>query len=41
MDEATGKRLRLIIEALLFGSERPLSAREIHFWLPEEDPSNI
>jgi segregation and condensation protein B len=41
MDEATGKRLSLVIEALLFASERPLSAREIHFWLPEEDPSNI
>jgi segregation and condensation protein B len=30
------KPLKLVLEALLFAAEKPLSAREIHAWLPEE-----
>ncbi len=35
------RSLKLIIEAFLFASERPISAHEIHGWLPEESLSNI
>jgi segregation and condensation protein B len=35
------KSLKLIVEALLFASEKPLSAREIHGWLPEVSLSDI
>ena len=35
------KNLNSIIEALLFTSDRPLSAREIHSWLADETLSNI
>ena len=35
------KNLNSIIEALLFTSDRPLSAREIHSWLTDETLSNI
>jgi segregation and condensation protein B len=38
---AMDKPLTLIIEALLFASERPLSAREIHACLPDENLSDI
>lgn len=36
-----GKPLTLIIEALLFASERPLSAGEIHSWLPDQTLPDI
>lgn len=36
-----GKSLKLIIEALLFASDRPLSAREIQACLPDESPPSI
>ena len=35
------KNLNSIIEALLFTSDRPLNAREIHSWLVDETLSNI
>ncbi|NQT55918.1 MAG: SMC-Scp complex subunit ScpB, partial [Desulfobacteraceae bacterium] len=35
------KNLNSIIEALLFTSDRPLSAYEIHSWLADETLSNI
>ena len=35
------KSLKLIIEALLFASDKPLSASEIRAWLPDETASNI
>lgn len=35
------KPLKLIIEALLFAADKPLSAREIHGWLSEETQANI
>ena len=35
------KNLNSIIEALLFTSDRPLSARETHSWLTDETLSNI
>jgi len=35
------KNLNSIIEALLFTSDRPLNAREIHSWLADETLSNI
>lgn len=35
------RSLKLILEALLFASERPLSAREIHSWFPDESLSTI
>ncbi len=35
------KKLKSIIEALLFASDRPLNIREIHSWLPDETLSNI
>ena len=37
----TGKSLKLIIEALLFASDKPLSASEIRACLPDETASNI
>jgi len=36
-----GKSLKLIIEALLFTSDRPLSAREIQACLPDASPPDI
>jgi segregation and condensation protein B len=38
---AMEKSLKLIIEALLFTTDRPLSAPEIHGWLSEETRVNI
>lgn len=38
---STPKPLKLIIEALLFASEKPLNPREIQAWLPEEAPGDI
>lgn len=35
------KSLKLIIEALLFASERPLTARDIREWLPDAEPVQI
>lgn len=35
------KSLKLIIEAFLFASDKPLSASEIRAWLPDETASNI
>jgi segregation and condensation protein B len=35
------RSLKLIVEALLFASDRPLSAREIKTWLSDETPSDI
>jgi len=35
------KSLKLIIEALLFASDKPLSSREIHAWLQDETLSDI
>jgi len=35
------KQLKLIIEALLFAADKPVSAQEIHGWLPEEPLSEI
>ena len=35
------KSLKLIIEAFLFASDKPLSASEIRPWLPDETASNI
>jgi segregation and condensation protein B len=35
------KSLKLIIEALLFASDRPLSVKDIREWLPDADPANI
>jgi segregation and condensation protein B len=36
-----GKSLKLIVEALLFASEKPLSAGEIHSYLPDVKGSDI
>ena len=33
--------IKLIIEALLFAADRPLSARDMHTWLPEASLSDI
>jgi segregation and condensation protein B len=35
------KSLKLIIESLLFSSEKPLTIREIHSYLPETKPADI
>ncbi len=35
------KSLKLIVEALLFASDRPLSVKDIRSWLPDADPANI
>lgn len=35
------KQLKLIIEAFLFSADRPISAQDIHGWLPEETLSDI
>ena len=35
------KQLKLIVEAFLFSSDRPISAHEIHGWLPDETLSDI
>ena len=35
------KQLKLIVEAFLFSSDRPISAHEIHGWLPDETVSDI
>ena len=35
------KSLKLIIEAFLFASDKPLSTSEIRAWLPDETASNI
>ena len=35
------KPLKLIVEALLFASDRPITSREIQSWLPGEDSSHI
>ena len=35
------KSLKLIVEALLFASDKPLSASEMRAWLPDETASNI
>jgi segregation and condensation protein B len=35
------KSLKLIVEALLFASDRPLSVKDIRSWLPDADPGNI
>ena len=37
----TGSPLKLIIEAFLFASDKPLGIREIQAWLPGETPSSI
>jgi segregation and condensation protein B len=34
-------QLKWIIEALLFSAEKPLTAKEIHGWLPNEKPAHI
>ncbi|MCJ7596039.1 MAG: SMC-Scp complex subunit ScpB, partial [Desulfobacterales bacterium] len=36
-----GKSLKLIVEALLFASDKPLTARDIHSVLPDVNLSNI
>jgi segregation and condensation protein B len=36
-----GKSLKLIVEALLFASDRPLSVKDIRSWLPDVEPANI
>jgi segregation and condensation protein B len=41
MEKSMSKNLNSIIEALLFTSDRPLNAREIHSWLADETLSNI
>ncbi|MCP4576354.1 MAG: SMC-Scp complex subunit ScpB [Deltaproteobacteria bacterium] len=41
MAETTENQLKLIIEALLFTSEKPLSARDIHACLSDETSSGI
>ncbi len=41
MTETMEKQLSLIIEALIFTSEKPLTAREIHTCLPDETPADI
>ena len=41
MTKTTEKQLTLILEALLFTSDQPLSAREIHACLPYETSSHI
>jgi len=40
-EKPMSKNLNFIIEALLFTSDRPLNAREIHSWLADETLSNI
>jgi segregation and condensation protein B len=35
------KSLKFIVEALLFATEKPISAREIHGWLPEVSLADI
>lgn len=35
------KSLKLIIEALLFASDRPLSVKDFRSWLPDSEPANI
>lgn len=41
MAKTMEKQLKLIIEAILFASDQPLNARDIHACLPDETPSNI
>ncbi len=35
------KSLKLIIEALLFSSDRPLAVKDFRSWLPDAEPANI
>ncbi|MFO7784849.1 MAG: SMC-Scp complex subunit ScpB [Thermodesulfobacteriota bacterium] len=35
------KSLKLIIEALLFASDRPLGVKDFRSWLPDAEPANI
>ncbi len=35
------KSLKLIVEALLFASDHPLSIKEFRSWLPDAEPANI
>lgn len=35
------KSLKLIVEALLFAADRPLSVKDIRSWLPDAEPANI
>jgi len=35
------KQLKLIVEALLFTADKPISAQDIHGWLPEETLTEI
>jgi len=35
------KSLKLIVEALLFASDRPLSVKDFHTWLPDAEPRAI
>ena len=36
-----GKSLKLIVEALLFAADRPLSVKDIRSWLPDAEPASI
>ena len=36
-----GKSLKLIVEALLFAADHPLSVKDIRSWLPDVEPANI
>lgn len=40
MDKVT-KPLKLIIEAFLFASDKPITANEIHSWLPDATPTDV
>lgn len=35
------KPLKLVIEAFLFASDKPISAHDINGWLPDENPADI
>ena len=35
------KSLKLIVESLLFASDRPLSVKDIRAWLPDAEPASI
>jgi len=35
------KSLKLIIEAMLFASDRPLAVKDLRSWLPDAEPANI
>ena len=35
------KQLKLVVEALLFTADKPISAQDIHGWLPEETLTEI